>query len=44
MQQRVPESLDIAHVTVRVWTSLCSHVVVSVGDPHRALTEVSCKK
>ncbi|SGY14963.1 BQ5605_C013g07183 [Microbotryum silenes-dioicae] len=37
-------SLDIAHVTVRVWTSLCSHVVVSVGDPHRAFTEVSYKK
>ncbi|SGY29087.1 BQ5605_C002g01012 [Microbotryum silenes-dioicae] len=37
-------SLDIAHVTARVWTSLCWHVVVSVGDPHRAFTEVSYKK
>ncbi|SGY78878.1 BQ5605_C008g04980 [Microbotryum silenes-dioicae] len=38
-------SLDIAHhVTVRVWTSLCSQVVVSAGNPHRALTEVSYKK
>ncbi|SGZ02428.1 BQ5605_C033g11207 [Microbotryum silenes-dioicae] len=38
-------SLDIAHhVTVGVWTSLCSHVVVSAGDPHRVFTEVSYRK
>ncbi|SCZ97856.1 BZ3500_MvSof-1268-A1-R1_Chr3-3g06415 [Microbotryum saponariae] len=37
-------SLDIVHVTVRVWTTLCMHVVVSAGDPHRAFTEVGYKK
>ncbi|SCZ92273.1 BZ3500_MvSof-1268-A1-R1_Chr5-2g07752 [Microbotryum saponariae] len=37
-------SFDIAHVTVRVWTSLCSHVVVSAGDPQRAFTELGYKK